>query len=500
MPATTLTDLFRQVRAARPDAPAVTDDTRTLSYRQLDEAADRLAARLRALGVGPGDLVGLGTGRTVDSPVAILAILRAGAAYVPLDPGYPADRLRMMVADARITALVGDPAHHHGLGADRVVDPRAALDGPHAGGPVVPASAGVGPHDPAYVIYTSGSTGRPKGCVVTHGNVLALLDAALPLFDVDSTDRWSLFHSISFDFSVWELWAAFATGATVVMVPGAAALSGEGLVEFLARERITVLSQVPSVFRSLAVAHRQAGRPPLALRYVVFGGESVDLDAAREFAGDAGPRMVNMYGITETTVHATFHELTPADRGSPIGRPLGHLNIELRADDGSPVPPGEPGELWLTGPGVSAGYLHRPDLTAARFPTVDGRRYYRSGDLARQAPDGRLEYLGRTDQQVKLRGFRIELGEIEAVLRAHPQVADAGVAVWTSPAGARFLVGCVAPAVPDDLRAYAGRTLPAHMVPSRYVPVPALPRTPSGKLDRAALAEVARPTVEKGQP
>ncbi|MBG6134683.1 amino acid adenylation domain-containing protein [Longispora fulva] len=492
MPATTLTDLFGRVCARRPDAPAVTDTVHTLSYRQLDEAADALAARLLALGVGRGDLVGLRVDRTVTAPVAILAILRTGAAYVPLDPGYPAERLRMMVADARLTALVGDPALDHGLGPDRVVDPHApAPEQPPVGGPpLVPASADVGPDDPAYVIYTSGSTGRPKGCVITHGNVLALLDAALPLFDLDDTDRWSLFHSISFDFSVWELWGALATGATVVMVPEAATLTGEALVALLARERVTMLSQVPSVFRSLVLAHEQAGSPPLDLRYVVFGGESVDLDTARRFATGSGStaRLVNMYGITETTVHATFRELAPADRGSPIGRALGHLAIEVRADDGRPVPPGEPGEMWLTGPGVSAGYLHRPELTAQRFPTVDGRRYYRSGDLATEGPDGQLEYHGRSDQQVKLRGFRIELGEIEAVLRAHPDVADAGVTVWTSPAGARFLVGCVAPAVPADLRAHAGLTLPAHMVPHRYVPVPTLPRTPSGKLDRAALA------------
>ncbi|MEU8264344.1 AMP-binding protein [Micromonospora sp. NPDC048999] len=333
---------------------------------------------------------------------------------------------------------------------------------------------------------------------MTHRNVTALLTAALPLFAVDERDRWSLFHSISFDFSVWELWGALASGATCVLVPDDAAASPAALVDFLARERITVLSQVPSVFRSLVLAHEQAGAPPLPLRHVVFGGESVDLGVIGHFAARMPTvRLVNMYGITETTVHATFRELSPADLTgpvrSPIGMPLPHLSIDLRDEAGARVPDGQPGEMWVGGDGVAAGYLHRPDLTAERFVTVDGRRCYRSGDLARRLPDGALEYLGRTDQQVKLRGFRIEPGEIEAVLRDHPQVRDAAVTVITTPAGGQFLTACVVATTDElpDLRAHAARTLPRHMVPQRYVSVPELPLTPSGKLDRAALTDLA---------
>ncbi|WP_018353335.1 amino acid adenylation domain-containing protein [Longispora albida] len=491
MHAGSLTGLFADVSRRQPGAPAIEAGDSTLSYRQLGEAASALAARLAALGVRRGDLVGLQTGRTADAAIGVLGILMAGAAYVPLDPAYPAARLRMMAADAGLSVLVGDPALAAGCGFT------AAQVVPASGHEPAPGWAGVpsGPDDPAYVIYTSGSTGQPKGCVVSHGNVVAMLDAALPLFDVDGRDRWSVFHSISFDFSVWELWGALATGATAVWVPEAAALSGEALTAFLAEKQITILSQVPSVFRSFVLGYQQAGRPPLAVRCVVFGGESADLDVTRAFARLVpGVRLVNMYGITEITVHATFAELGEDSTGNPIGEPLPHLTISLRDPDGQPVAGGEPGEMWIAGTGVAAGYLRRPELTAERFVAADGRRWYRSGDLARRGPGGSLEYLGRADQQVKLRGFRVELGEIEAVLRSHEAVRDAAVTVVTTPAGAQFLVACAVPAVPADIREHAGRFLPRHMVPHRYVAVPALPLTPSGKLDRAALPGLASST------
>jgi nonribosomal peptide synthetase DhbF len=275
-----------------------------------------------------------------------------------------------------------------------------------------------------------------------------------------------------------------------------------------------VLNQVPSVFRALEAAHRQAGHPPLGVRYLIFGGESVDLDVTRRFldaaAHPARPVAVNMYGITETTVHATFKVLSEddleGDVRSPIGVPLGHLEIELRAD-GEAVPPGSPGEMWLTGPGVTAGYLNRPELDAERFVTLAGRRCYRSGDLARRLPNGELEYLGRIDQQVKLRGFRVELGEIEAVLRELDGVREAAAGVVTTDAGAQILVAYVVPTDSDsppssrEMRAHSSATLPSHMVPSRYVVTDALTLTPSGKLDRAALPTLTRPleTADRGR-
>lgn len=373
--------------------------------------------------------------------------------------------------------------------------------------------AAVVPGDTAYVIYTSGSTGHPKGCVISHGNVLALLRAALPLFDVDQDDRWSLFHSHAFDFSVWELWGALATGATAVLVRGQTAQLPHEFLDFLVRHRVTVLNQVPSVFRFLTMTYADSARPPLALRYLVFGGESVELDVTRAFLGhlsSPAPAVVNMYGITEITVHATAKVLTGADLDgavrSPIGKALPHLTIDVRGEDLAPVAVGESGELWIAGAGVAAGYLDRPELTAQRFVMLDTpegpRRSYRTGDLARVLPDGELEFLGRNDQQVKLRGFRVELGEVEATLRTHDAVREVAATVITTAAGAQFLVACVVVAgdpTPDGaelaatLRAHARTGLPAHMVPDRYVVVPALPLTPSGKLDRGALPVLARP-------
>ncbi|MFB9928265.1 amino acid adenylation domain-containing protein [Amycolatopsis halotolerans] len=506
--ARSLPELFRLVAAQCPDRPAVLDHGRELTYRQLGAASDRLARRLRAAGVRRGDRVGLLLERCAELPVGVIGVLKAGAAYVPLDPAYPAERLRYLVADASLATVVGNPEQATGCGLDgvRVVEPDA--DGDSAGAELTDNPDGT---DPAYVIYTSGSTGRPKGCVVGHRQVLALLRAALPLFEVSASDRWALFASFSFDVSVWELWACLATGATAVVVPQQVARNPAELVTELAARRVTVLGQVPSVFRSVALAHAAAERPPLALRYLVFAGESVELDVIAQFLdGWAGapPRVVNMYGPTETTVYATHKLLTEADLTgpvrSPIGRVLPHLSAVVRDEHGT-VPDGRTGELWIAGDGVADGYLDRPELTAERFVHVDGVRYYRTGDLARVLPDGSLEYLGRDDLQVKLRGFRIELGEVEAVLRGHDLVREAAVTVITTPAGAQFLVACVVLAAdaPDKpagtLREYAAGCLPRYMVPDRYQVVDTLPLTGSGKLDRAALTGLAAPRRVSGR-
>ena len=495
--ADSLADLFDRAAARWPDAVAVEDPERSLTYRGLAERADALAAELVRRGVVPGDRVGLLLGRSVHVVVSILAALKAGATYVPLDPDYPAQRLSFMLADSAVALVVGEPERIGtlDLGAAAVVDPRAGLQ---AG---TTAGSRSDPHAPAYVIYTSGSTGRPKGCVVSHHNVLELLRHALPLFEVGLGDRWSLFHSCNFDFSVWELWGALASGGTVVVVPEAVAKSPADFLELVRRRRITVLNQVPSVFRYLAASHAEGGAPGLDLRYVVFGGESVDLDAVRDFLAalpGPSPTVVNMYGITEITVHATFKALSADDLSgavrSPIGRPLPHLRIALLDEAGAPVPDGDAGEMWVSGSGLAQGYLNRPELTAQRFVVRDGVRYYRSGDLARALPSGELEYLGRNDAQVKRRGFRIELEEIEAALRSHPAVCDAGVAMVRNRHGVDLLVACYVATPgcgPSELRAHVGAALPGHMVPDRYVVVGALPLMPSGKLDRAALRDVA---------
>ncbi|MEV5237900.1 amino acid adenylation domain-containing protein [Streptomyces cinnamoneus] len=496
--ARSLTDLFARSAGLRPQAPALTGNGRDITYAELDRASDDIAALLVDAGVGRGDLVGVLLERSHRMPGWIIGILKAGAAYVPLDPTYPRDRLHYMVADAQVKILIGDPGQAAVCGLDgvRVVDPAAPA----------PAATPVGtpdPQDPAYVIYTSGSTGRPKGCVVTHANVLALLDAMLPLFDFGPRDRWSLFHSFSFDFSVWELWGPLATGGTAVVVPAAAARATEDFLRLLATEGVTVLNQVPSVFRFLAREYADSGAPDLALRHVIFGGENVDLDVVRAFteaAGERAPTFVNMYGVTETTVFTTGRTLTPEDLAgsvrSPIGVPLPHLTVELRDDALEVVADGEVGEMWVAGTGVTAGYLHRPDLTADRFRTSGGRRWYRTGDLARRLPDGALEYLGRNDQQVKIRGHRVELAEVEEALRADAAVHDAAAAVTRDPDGNPLLVALVVAAGDDAfsvtaLRRHARATVPAQLVPNRFLRVDALPLTPSGKLDRRAVQELA---------
>ena len=460
----------------------------SLTYAELAAEARALAAVLLARGVAPGELVGLRVTRSMDVPVAILGTMLTGAAYVPLDPEYPAGRLRFIMEEAGIRHVVGQdvPARGH---------PPA----PEAGLPEL------SPADRAYVIYTSGSTGKPKGCVITHENVLSLLGGALPLFDVGPDDRWAQFHSINFDVSVWEMWGPLVTGGTLVIVGAEAAYDPEVFLGLLLTQRVTVLLQVPAVFRLLYEAYVDAGRPAHTLRYVVFAGEAVDLATAAAFAeerpGGERPgavRLINMYGPTETTVYATFKHLDgEALRGtvnrSPIGQPLAHLSVTLRDDHGMEVADGSAGEMWISGAGLSRGYLNRDDLTSERFVIADGRRHYRSGDLARRLPDGELEFLGRADRQVKVRGYRIELAEIEGVLRGRAGIRDAAVEVAIRPDIGDYLMAYV---VPDDgarldvgeVRAECERLLPPHMLPAAYVTLPAIPLTPSGKVDRAALA------------
>ncbi|MER6897019.1 amino acid adenylation domain-containing protein, partial [Amycolatopsis sp. NPDC000740] len=429
----------------------------------------------------------------------------AGAGYVPLDPALPAARIAEILADAAVDVIVTEPGLPATPGVTRVeVSVRNDVAA------TVPGVPDPTPSSPAYAIYTSGSTGRPKGVVVTHANVVALLRHALPLYDVRETDVWSLFHSYGFDFSVWELWGALATGAECFVVPLAVAQSPESTLRMLAERRVTVLNQVPSVFARFVDAFVSAGAPALSLRYVIFGGEAVNLAAADRFGelaaatGRRPPVLVNMYGITETTVHATWQILRP-DRDpalrSPIGRPLPHLSIAVLDQDLRPVPEGAVGELWIAGEGVAAGYLNRPGANAERFRDLDlgsgPVRHYRSGDLARLLPGGALDYRGRADDQLKVHGFRIEPGEIETVLRAEPEADDVAVTVVVAASGAPILAALAVLArghaddVLDRLARRARAQLPDHLVPAVCVPVAALPVTASGKLDRAALPALA---------
>jgi amino acid adenylation domain-containing protein len=500
-PRETLISLFEAQVRKTPDRIALTGVATQLTYRELDARAEALARRLRARGVAPEVRVGLFVDRSPELIVAIVAILKAGGAYVPIDPTYPPERISFLLADAGAGVLVT----HNGLESRlppnhaRIVRVDEPGDEPAAAAPSTPAK----PDSLAYVIYTSGSTGKPKGVEITHHNVVRLFQGAAEWFDFGAEDVWTMFHSPAFDFSVWEIWGALLYGGRLVIVPYGVSRSPADFLQLLARERVTVLNQTPSAFRQLQFA--EAENPPpggLALRYVVFGGEALDVRGLRpwfERHGDARPKLVNMYGITETTVHVTVRPLTKADTdgGSVIGVPLPDLQLYVLDAERRPVAPGETGELYVGGAGLARGYLNRPELTAERFipsPFVPGQRLYRTGDLARPLAHGDLEYLGRGDQQVKIRGFRIELGEIESVLADFAGVRGAVVVARADGAGDKRLIAYLAADLQRrpsaaQLREHCGTRLPDYMVPAAFVVLERLPLTAHGKIDRATLPE-----------
>ncbi|MGC4904013.1 amino acid adenylation domain-containing protein, partial [Micromonospora echinospora] len=508
-----LSVLDRFVVAVRrdPGAVAVVCGGVRLSYGELDERSSRLARVLVGRGVGPESLVAVVMSRSVDVVVALLAVLKAGGAYVPVDPEYPVQRVRFLLADSAVALAVTEPAlldvvRDGAAGVDVIVcDGDQGLGGV-SGAPVSDDDrlAPLRPDHPAYVIYTSGSTGRPKGVVVDHASLARLFTATERWFDFGPDDVWTMFHSYAFDFSVWELWGALLHGGRLVVVPRAVARSTEDFLDLLVTERVTVLNQTPSAFRELTRAEAQRPDPdrPSSLRLVVFGGEALDLGGLApwyERHDDETPRLVNMYGITETTVHVTYQpvdaELARRSTGSLIGRAIPDLSVRLLDGALRPVPPGVVGELYVGGAGLARGYLARPGLTAARFVAdpfgQPGARLYRSGDLARWTAEGTLVYVGRADEQVKIRGFRVELGEIEAALAGHPKVAHATVQVRGEDPDDRRLVAYVVPADREvgavALRSHLARSLPEHMLPTDFVTLDALPLTAHGKLDRRAL-------------
>jgi amino acid adenylation domain-containing protein len=478
----------------------------------LETAANRLARHLRALGVGPEARVAVLLERSIDLVVALLAVLKAGGAYVPIDPAYPAERIAFLLADSAATVLMteGDMAGSLPTSPVRIV--RIDADRDRIG--ARPAARLDGPDEPsslAYIIYTSGSTGRPKGVQVTHANVARLFAATEQWFRFGPGDVWTFFHSVAFDFSVWEIWGALLHGGRLVVVPYEVSRSPEQFLDLLTRERVTVLNQTPSAFTQLVNVDEERGGISTDLRLVIFGGEALDpAGLASWFAhhGDERPLLVNMYGITETTVHVTYRPLREADargeRRSIIGVPIPDLSLVVMDQALGLVPIGVPGELVIGGSGLARGYLGRPELTAERFvpdPTGSGpgERLYRSGDLGRLLPDGEFEYLGRIDHQVKIRGFRIELGEIEAQLVALAEVREAVVVVREDTPGNRRLVAYVVGDIAADaLRQSLRERLPDYMLPAAFVTLAALPLTPNGKVDRKALPAPERQGTEEG--
>jgi amino acid adenylation domain-containing protein len=524
-----------------PDAIAVVFEDQHLTYRELNAKANQLARYLQALGVKPDVLVGICVERSLEMVVGLLGILKAGGAYVPLDPAYPPERLAFMLEDSQVAVLLTlerlvEKLPEHGarvvcLDADWDAIARERQENP---------ISGVTSENLAYVIYTSGSTGQPKGVLITHANVVRLFAATQSWFQFSDRDVWTLFHSYAFDFSVWELWGALLYGGRLVVVPYWVSRSPDVFYDLLCKEQVTVLNQTPSAFCQLMrVEETSSTAKELSLRWVIFGGEALNLQSLKpwfERHGDRCPQLVNMYGITETTVHVTYRPLTAADltltSGSAIGCRIPDLQIYILDRDRQPVPIGVPGEMYIGGAGLARGYLNRPELTRERFipnpfktQNSDSERLYRSGDLARYLANGDIEYLGRIDHQVKIRGFRIELGEIEAVLSQHPTVAEVLVLTQEQESGERRLVAYIVPVrsqgtgnreqgtgnreqgkgnreqgkgednllpVPvslEELRNFLAQKLPNYMVPATFVLLEAIPLTPNGKVDRRALPD-----------
>ncbi|MXQ37386.1 amino acid adenylation domain-containing protein [Burkholderia pseudomallei] len=539
--------LFEAQVDRKPEAIALTFEGQRLSYAELNARANRLAHYLQARGVGPDRLVALCAERGIEMVVGLLAILKAGGAYVPLDPAYASDRLRGIVEDSQPALVLADAVGRAALGELDGALPVIDLETDALRWREMPATnpevASQHVHHLAYVIYTSGSTGRPKGVMVEHAQVVRLFGATQAWFGFDERDVWTLFHSYGFDFSVWEMWGALLHGGRLVIVPTEVTRTPSAFFALLCAEGVTVLNQTPSAFQALMSAQEEreeaAGNIERAnvvahrLRYVIFGGEALEPRTLASWYARHGERtqLVNMYGITETTVHVTYCALRAEDAmrlgASPIGVRIPDLQLYVLDDRREPVPMGVTGELYVGGAGVARGYLNRPELTRERFiddPFVAGGRLYKTGDLARWRTDGKLEYLGRNDFQVKIRGFRIELGEIEAQLakvagvrevvvlardsaaevhdsateHATPNALSPSLETSTATAAAtatatatatekRLVAYYTGDADVAALRAQAAQHLPSYMVPSAYVRLDAWPLTPNGKLDRRAL-------------
>ena len=440
----TLPELFEEQAKKTPDAVAVVYEEEQISYGELNERANRLAHLLIAKGIKPEDVVGIAVERSPEMVVGLLGILKAGGAYLPLDPEYPVQRLAFMLEDAEPVCVLSTGEVASRLTTDRVrilLDEadtiealeRSATHNPEGSERVTALT----PQNPAYVIYTSGSTGTPKGVVITHRNAERLFRAIEHQFRFNQDDVWTLFHSYAFDFSVWEIWGSFLHGGRLVIVPYLVSRSPVEFLELLVNQAVTVLNQTPTAFYELIQANQREAvlGSSLALRYIVFGGEALDLWRLgdwHELHADKNSALVNMYGITEATVHASYFALeqgTGERRNSTIGRAIPDLRIYALDSNLEPVPVGVAGELYIAGAGLARGYLKRPALTAERFVAdaygAPGTRMYRTGDLARWRADGNLEFLGRVDDQVKIRGFRVELGEVEENLKRHDRVEGA---------------------------------------------------------------------------
>ncbi|WP_027388228.1 non-ribosomal peptide synthetase [Chryseobacterium gregarium] len=489
--------LFESQVTTNPDHVAVVFEETKLTYWELNQQSNQLAHYLREkYNIKRDDLICIQLPRSEKMIISILGILKSGGAYVPIDNDYPQDRIDYIIEDTKSKIVIDEKFW---LAFDLLKDnyPEENLD------------THIQPTNLAYIIYTSGTTGNPKGVMIEHKNVVRLFFNDNALYDFNRSDSWTLFHSYNFDFSVWESYGALLFGGTLHVISKRVVQDVGAFLNYLITNKITILNQTPAAFYNLAEYDKLFNHEELALRYIIFGGEALNPYMLKDWQNKyPGIKMINMYGITETTVHVTYKELTVKDTSSVlsnIGKPIPTLNCYILDDQKYLVPAGVVGELYISGSGLSRGYLNRPDLTEEKFvenPFISGSKIYRTGDLGRWLPDGNIEYLGRIDHQVKIRGHRIELGEIDShVINYSDRIKTVVTEVKEHEGDKNLVVYYVAEGNidKDDLTKYLESKLPYHMLPSFYVELESIPLTSNGKIDRKLLPEVSAGDLIKNE-
>ena len=496
----TVHELFEMQVSRTPERIAISFGEERITYQELNTKADYLAVLLREKGVVADSLVGIMMERSIEMIIAMFAVLKAGGAYLPFDPGYPPERIDYMLADSKALVLIIDS----GVETEELINRHnknliiIEINKINFSYKKIDKLKNINKNtDLAYVIYTSGTTGRPKGAMIEHRNVVRLMINNQMRFDFNENDVWTMFHSFCFDFSVWEIYGALLYGGCLIIVPKVVAQEPKEYLRLLKRYQVTVLNQTPSAFYNLIHEELKSPVKELSLRYVIFGGEALNPLMLKEWQEKyPDTKLINMYGITETTVHVTYKELTAkeiASAMSNIGKPIPTLTVYIMDKNFKLLPIGVVGEIFVGGAGVCRGYLNRPELTTERFienPYKPGEILYRSGDLARRTPNGDLEYYGRADQQIKIRGHRIEPGEIENKLLQHEAIKEVVVAAREDVEGKKYLSAYLVAThevTISELRKYLLLELPEYMIPSYFVQLEKIPLTSNGKIDRKAL-------------